>query len=127
MPALDTVEEPDFFVPLSLPSYYEMEEPETHQELEGHRKLWLRVWWRAVCDYVYYKDKKDPDSRELANDAADWLFGESCYGVCPPDCEDARLSFEAFCVEFDMDIAKVRRWILHLTVGEINKIGRNLP
>ena len=92
-----------------------------------HRRLWLRVWWRAVCDYVLYKSRANTKQRKLADDAAGWLFEKSCYGECPPSCMDSRMSFEAFCAEFGIPIADVRRWILALDAGEINRIGRNLP
>jgi hypothetical protein len=96
-------------------------------ELPGERRLWLRVWWRAVCDYVLYRERTTPKQRKLADSAADWLFGESCFGTCPPECEDARLSFDAFCEEYDLKASDVRTWIRTLQPEDVYKIGRNLP
>lgn len=101
--------------------------PYPESELEPHRRLWLRVWWRAVCDYVLYRGRTDSKSRRLADDAAGWLFGLDCHESCPSECEESSMSFEGFCEEFNLSPARIRSWVMNLTASEINMIGRNLP
>ena len=90
-------------------------------ELQPHRRLLMRVWWRAVCDYVLYKGCKERDQRLLADDASSWLFCED------EEQEGYGLTFLHFCDEFSLSPVRLRRWIRQLSVTEINRIGRNLP
>ena len=87
-------------------------------------RLWLRVWWRAVCDYVLYKSSTNRRRRRLANDASEWLFGDEC--GCEGECLEMRLSFRHFCDLFGADQAAVRLWVVTLTRDDIGQLGRGL-
>ena len=91
-------------------------------EIDPVRRLWVRVWWRAVCDFVLYQDAKTPERKQRAHEASAWLFGESDEVADVPGA----LSFEDFCAMFTKDPPTIRRWILNLDPGDICRIGRNL-
>lgn len=105
----------------------EMEDPPASwmdRELSAIHMLWLRVWWRAVCDYALYRNSDDRKKRALADEAAEWLFSDGC--DCGDECRDARLSFQAFCRMFNRDPAVIRRWVRTLTPEDVGRMGRNL-
>lgn len=89
-------------------------------DLQPHKRLLLRVWWRAVCDYVLYSGHRAKELRLLADDAATWLFASD-------EEDDEGITFPNFCQEFNQSPTRLRRWMRELSVHEINRIGRNLP
>jgi hypothetical protein len=105
-----------------------MEEPPPSwldRELSAVNTLWLRVWWRAVCDYVLYQDSAVRRQRRLADEAATWLFEDGC-SCDKEECGDARLSFSSFCSMFNRNPVTVRRWLLTLTPADVGRMGRTL-
>ena len=104
-------------------------EPPSHtwmdREMSSVHMLWLRVWWRAVCDYVLYQNSDKRKYQRLSTEAAEWLFDEGC-GCVEESCKDSRLSFAEFCRMFNRNPVTVRRWIMSLTPTDIGRMGRNL-
>ena len=113
--------------------------PYTRVDLEREKKFHAKFLYRAICDYVNYRNSKSKGAKELFQAARDWIYGpspneEEC--VPPegaPSCWDSRelyraefaMSFEGICADLDWDADWTRRNIKKLTKSDLKRIGKN--
>jgi hypothetical protein len=78
----------------------------------SYRTLWIRVYIRAVFDFVQYQDVTDVKLRRHAEDAHRWLF-EPAEGFN---------SFEHICEVFDLPLATLRSFARKITKEDVKRM-----
>lgn len=78
----------------------------------SYRTLWIRVYIRAVFDFVQYRDVIDVKLRRHAEDAHRWLF-EPAEGFN---------SFEHICEVFDLPLATLRSFACKITKEDVKRM-----
>lgn len=76
--------------------------------------LWRAVLFRAITDWVLYRDKEDDERAEIWEDADEWLFRS------PPS---GRLnSFHEVCDLLNCDPEAIREGILRCGADEVTRL-----
>jgi hypothetical protein len=77
------------------------------------RRVWIRVIYRAISDWVDWRDSRDVELRRYAETGRRWIFEPSV----------AANSFESVCSFLDLSPEPIREWARALTKEDIVRLA----
>lgn len=79
------------------------------KKYDNCRALWIRVYYRAACDYISYKSSKNIKELRDAKDAERWLFTDND-------------GLDLLCDALGLRVSMLRNWALTATKADIKKL-----